>query len=88
MPSPPFDVLERNAGIGAWGASLIGSFDVLDATCNPQQCAVGYTSALVLLVIAAILVLGMTYLRSPGRRGGIRPARGSWRMLEGRSANG
>jgi phosphate transport system permease protein len=78
VPNPPFDVLERNAGIGAWGASLIGSFDVLDATCNPQQCAAGYTSALVLLVIAAILVLGMNYLRSPRRGGGILRPRIAW----------
>jgi hypothetical protein len=57
---------------------------VLDTACTPQQCAAGYTSALVLLMVAAVLVLGMTYLRSPGRRGGVLPRRFSWGKVPGR----
>jgi phosphate transport system permease protein len=68
LPSPPFDVLERAAPIGSWGANLIGSFEVLDATCTPANCAVGYTSALGLLLVAAILVPVLMYLQARGRR--------------------
>jgi phosphate transport system permease protein len=68
VPNPPFDVLERTSTMAAWGASLIGSFEVLDQTCTPQQCAVGYTSGLVLLLVAGIVVLSLTYLQARGRR--------------------
>jgi ABC-type phosphate transport system permease subunit len=68
IPDPPFDVLERAAPLGAWGANLIGSFDTLSAACSPQSCAVGYTSALLLLLIAGIAVLVLTYLQARARR--------------------
>jgi phosphate transport system permease protein len=68
MPNPPFDVLERAAPVGAWASGLLGSFDVLGATCLPQACAVGYTSTLSLLLVAAVVVVTMTYLRGRGRR--------------------
>ncbi|HEY4751763.1 MAG TPA: ABC transporter permease subunit, partial [Candidatus Limnocylindrales bacterium] len=68
FPTPPFDVLERSAPLGAWGANLIGSFDTLSATCNPQACAVGYTSALLLLVIAGVAVVALTWLQARARR--------------------
>ena len=68
MPTPPFDVLERAASVGSWGTNLIGSLDTLDASCNPTQCALGYTSALVLLLVAAVVVLVLTYLQVRGRR--------------------
>jgi len=51
-----------------WTAGERQSFDVLDATCTPANCAVGYTSALGLLLLAAVLVPAMTYLQVRGRR--------------------
>ena len=68
LPTPVLDVLERGAAIGAWGANLIGSFDVLDQNCSAQQCAVGYTSALLLLVAAGAMVIAMSVLQGRGRR--------------------
>jgi phosphate transport system permease protein len=68
IPTPPMDVLERTTSIAAWGASILGSFEVLDATCQPAQCAVGYSSALALLLFAGLVVLVMTYLQARGRR--------------------
>jgi phosphate transport system permease protein len=68
IPTPPFDALERASGIGAWGASLIGSFEILDQSCLPRQCAVGYSSALALMAFAAVAVIVMSYLQARGRR--------------------
>jgi phosphate transport system permease protein len=68
MPNPPLDVLERTSSLGAWGANLIGSFETLSASCIPQSCAVGYTSAFVLLVVATLVVLAMTFLQGRHRR--------------------
>lgn len=68
IPNPPFDVLERATSIGAWGSNLIGSFDVLDQSCTPANCALGYTGALGLLLVAAVVVVLMTYLQARGRR--------------------
>jgi ABC-type phosphate transport system permease subunit len=74
MPTPAFDALERATGLAACGAALIGSFEVLDATCSPQACAVGYTSALVLMVVAGIAVVVLSSLQARSRRGPARPA--------------
>jgi phosphate transport system permease protein len=68
IPQPLFDVLERTPSLAAQGAGLIGSFETLNATCTPAQCAVGYSSALLLLLFAGVMVLFMTYIQARGRR--------------------
>ena len=89
LPNPPWDVLERATGIGAWGSNLIGSFDVLDATCSPQQCAVGYTSALLMLVVAGAAVLVLMFLQTRGRlSGGVLPMWVFSGRTQDRSKNG
>jgi phosphate transport system permease protein len=65
---PLLDVLERNTGLGAWSSAQIGSLDVLQPYCKPAQCAIGYTGALLLLLVAGVAVLVLTYLQARGRR--------------------
>ena len=68
LPNPLFDVLERTSSLAAQGAGLIGSFETLGADCSPQDCAVGYSGALILLVLAGVFVIVATYLQARGRR--------------------
>jgi phosphate transport system permease protein len=68
LPQPLFDVLERTASLAAQGAGLLGSFETLDATCQPAQCAVGYSSALLLLLLAALVVIFVSHLQAGARR--------------------
>jgi phosphate transport system permease protein len=68
MPTPLFDLLERTTTLAAQGAQYIGNFETLDVSCSPANCAVGYSTALLLLLIAGILVLVVTYLQAKSRR--------------------
>lgn len=68
IPSPIVDALERTPSLAAVGAGLIGSFETLNDVCQPAECAVGYSSALLLLLFAGVVVLVMTYLQARGRR--------------------
>jgi len=68
IPQPLFDVVERTSSLAAQGAGLIASFETLDAQCTPAECAVGYSSALVLLLFAGIVVVVITSLQTRGRR--------------------
>ena len=68
LPQPLFDVLERTASLGAQGAGLIGSFETLDAQCTAEECAVGYSGALLLLLLAGVVVIFVTWLQARGRR--------------------
>jgi len=68
LPNPLFDVFERTSSLATQGAGLIGSFETLDASCTTTECAVGYSGALVLLLFAGVVVLGITYLQARGRQ--------------------
>jgi len=68
IPQPLFDVLERTSTLAAQGAGLIASFETLDAQCTSAECAVGYSSALVLLLVAGVVVVVITSLQTRGRR--------------------
>jgi phosphate transport system permease protein len=68
MPTPLLDLLERTTTLAAQGAQYIGNFETLDVSCTPANCAVGYSTALLLLLIAGILVLVVTYLQAKSRR--------------------
>jgi phosphate transport system permease protein len=68
IPNPPFDVLERTPSLAAEGAGLLTVLGVPGNTCQPTQCAVGYSSAVVLLLVAAVIVLLMSYMQSRWRR--------------------
>ena len=67
IPKPLFDVLERTPSLAAQGAGMLGSFQTLDAQCVPTACAVGYASALSLLIVASVVVLLMSHLQARGR---------------------
>ncbi len=71
LPEPIVDVLERTPSLAAQGAGLLGGFQVAGgaAGCVRVECGVGYASALMLLVLAALIVLGMAALQSFTRRG-------------------
>ncbi|HYM83934.1 MAG TPA: ABC transporter permease subunit, partial [Candidatus Dormibacteraeota bacterium] len=68
LPVPLFDVLERTTSLAAQGAGMIGSFETNDATCTGAECAAGYASALVLLLVAGVVVLVISYLQATRRR--------------------
>jgi phosphate transport system permease protein len=68
MPHPIVDVLERTPSLTAEGAGLLGAFQVANGSCTPTECAVGYTSALFLLLMAGIVVVLMTLIQTQGRR--------------------
>ena len=68
IPQPLFDVLERTSSLAAQGAGQILSVETLGASCTPAECAVGYTSALMLLSFAGVVVVAITYLQARGRR--------------------
>jgi len=68
LPNPLFDVLERTTSIAAQSAGLIGSFETLDASCGPVACAVGYSGALLLLLVAGVIVLAVSWLQARSRR--------------------
>jgi hypothetical protein len=68
IPNPPIDVLERTSSLAAEGAGMILSVETLGTNCKPTACAVGYSTALALLVFAAVVVLVMTSLQARGRR--------------------
>lgn len=68
IPLPLFDVLERTSSLAAQGAGLIASLETIDAQCTPAECAVGYASALVLLLVAGVMVVVITSLQTRGRR--------------------
>jgi len=68
FPTPLFDSLERTTPLAAQAAGLIGSFETLDATCTPAACAVGYSGALLLLLVAGAFVLSITWLQARARR--------------------
>lgn len=68
IPNPLLDVLERTPSLGAEGVGLLGAFQG-NAACLPTACAVGYASALALLVLAALVVVVMTLVQARLRRG-------------------
>jgi phosphate transport system permease protein len=68
VPNPIVDVLERTPSLAAQGAGLVGSFPLIGATCTPAQCAVGYSSALLLLVLAVAIVVTTSMLQARWRR--------------------
>lgn len=68
LPNPLFDVLERTASLAGQAAGAIGGFETPDSTCSDAGCAVGYTTALLLLLIAGVVVIAVTYLQARGRR--------------------
>src|SRR5262249_5392715 len=63
-----FDALERTTPLAGQAAGLIGSFETLDASCAPAACAVGYSGALLLLVVAGTFVLVINSLQARARR--------------------
>lgn len=67
IPDPVVDVLERTSSLTALGSGLLGGFQ-RNTTCGEPDCSVGYASALVLLVIATLVVLAMTFLQARLRR--------------------
>ena len=67
MPEPVFDALERTAPLTSTGAALLGGFNGAQA-CRPQDCAVGYFTALLLLIIAMVIVTATTLLERRFRR--------------------
>lgn len=68
IPQPLFDILERTSSLAAQGAGLIGSFETLDTQCLPAECAVGYSTALMLLALAGVMVVVISHLQARGRR--------------------
>jgi phosphate transport system permease protein len=68
VPNPVIDVLERTPSLAAQGAGLVGSFPTIGGTCTPVQCAVGYSSALLLLVLAVAIVVATSMLQARWRR--------------------
>jgi ABC-type phosphate transport system permease subunit len=68
FPNPLFDALERTTPLAGQAAGLIGSFETLDASCAPAACAVGYSGALLLLLVAGVFVLLITRLQARARR--------------------
>ena len=68
IPQPLLDVLERTPSLAAQSAGLIGTFETLNDSCKPAECAVGYSSALLLLLVAGVVVLFLTYVQARGRR--------------------
>lgn len=68
IPNPIFDVLERTPGLAAHGANMITPFTLPGQGGLPTPTAVGYVSALVLLLAAGAMVLLMTSLRARWRR--------------------
>ena len=69
IPNPFFDVLEKTPALTAEGAGLLGAFQSVGGSCSPTECAVGYSTALVLLVLAGGIVLALTVLQLRWRRG-------------------
>ena len=67
LPSPLFDVFERTPSLAAEGAGLVGNFEA-GGSCRAVACPTGYASALLLLAISALVVLGTTYLQARLRR--------------------
>jgi phosphate transport system permease protein len=67
IPKPAFDLLERTPSLAAVGAGLLGSFETVGASCSPTQCAVGYSAALFLLIIAGLIVVSLTILQNRWR---------------------
>lgn len=68
IPNPIFDVLERTPSLAAHGANMIVPFETPDAPSAATATAVGFTCALVLLLVAGSMVLLMSYLRARWRR--------------------
>jgi phosphate transport system permease protein len=71
IPSPVVDVLERTSNLAVTGANLLGNLQTGAGTyCDPRfpACAVGYSSALVLLVVAGVIVISATLLERRLRR--------------------
>jgi ABC-type phosphate transport system permease subunit len=72
FPNPIVDVFERTSSLAAEGANLLGNLQQAGAgkgcsTATPA-CAVGYFSALVLLLVAAAVVVIATVLEGRLRR--------------------
>lgn len=67
MPAPSWDILERTAPLTATGAGLIGGLGGPES-CARTDCDVGYFSALVLLVLAAVVVALSAGLEKLARR--------------------
>jgi phosphate transport system permease protein len=68
IPNPFFDALERTPSLAAVGAGLLGGFQAAGAACSPTECAVGYATALALLLVAASVVAVMTIAQAFWRR--------------------
>jgi phosphate transport system permease protein len=68
IPNPVFDVLERTSTLAAQSAGLIASFETLDATCKPAECATGYAAATMLLLAAGVIVLAISVVQARWRR--------------------
>ena len=68
IPTPIFDVLERPPGLADHGANMLEPITLPGQVGLPTPTAVGYVSALVLLIAAGAMVLGMTYLKARWRR--------------------
>lgn len=67
VPDPLLDVLERTTSLTAVGAAQLGGF-TRNTACAEPACSVGYASAFILLVLAAAVVLAMTFLQARLRR--------------------
>ena len=68
IPNPIVDVLERTPGLAAHGANMIQPFTLPGQGGLPTPTAVGYVSAMILLLAAGVMVLLMTYLKARWRR--------------------
>ena len=64
VPSPAFDVLERTPSLAAEGAGLLGGFNAGGGCKIGAQCATGYASGVLLLVLAMVLVLATTWIQN------------------------
>jgi phosphate transport system permease protein len=68
IPSPLLDIFEHTPGLAAQGANLISPFKTPGAQYSPVSGSVGFLCALVLLVLAALMILLMGYLRERWHR--------------------
>lgn len=68
IPRPIFDVLERTPSLAAQGAGMIASIETPSGSCTQIECAVGYASAVLLLLLAGLVVVLMTHVQARGRR--------------------
>jgi phosphate transport system permease protein len=61
-PDPLVDALERTSSLTAQGAGLLGGFHRNLTACPEPDCSIGYASALILLVLAALMVVTLDLL--------------------------